>query len=226
MPTGTLLIIDDEARLRQLLAQVPELEGYTVLQAPDATRGLELLRQHADDVLLVLSDVKLPDANGVDLLPRLKAVAPEAEVVLLTAYGTIPDGVKAMKLGAFDYLTKGDFEQQLVVVDRAAEKARLRKRVTELERRVGQQYRFESMIGDSAELKRVQKLAQQIAPTDTAPCCSKASPAAARSFLPRPSTRPVGGGARPSWPSIAAPSPRICSNRSCLATRKGTSPRP
>ncbi|MCI1186223.1 sigma-54 dependent transcriptional regulator [Hymenobacter sp. DH14] len=168
MPTGTLLIIDDEARLRQLLAQVLELEGYTVLQAPDAHRGLELLQQHAADILLVLSDVKLPDANGVDLLPRFKATAPDAEVVLLTAFGTIPDGVKAMKLGAFDYLTKGDFEQQLVVVvDRAAEKARLRQRVTELERRVGQQYRFESMIGDSPELRRVQQLARQVAPTDS-----------------------------------------------------------
>ena len=168
MPTGTLLIIDDEARLRQLLAQVLELEGYTVLQAPDARRGLELLQQHAADILLVLSDVKLPDANGVDLLPRFKAAAPDAEVVLLTAYGTIPDGVKAMKLGAFDYLTKGDFEQQLVVVvDRAAEKARLRQRVTELERRVGQQYTFEAMIGDSVELKRVQQLARQVAPTDS-----------------------------------------------------------
>jgi DNA-binding NtrC family response regulator len=74
MPTGTLLIIDDEARLRQLLAQVLELEGYTVLQAPDARRGLELLQQHAADILLVLSDVKLPDANGVDLLPHYKAI--------------------------------------------------------------------------------------------------------------------------------------------------------
>jgi len=167
MPTGTLLIIDDEARLRQLLAQVLELEGYTVLQAPDAHRGLELLQQHADDVLLVISDVKLPDGHGVDLLPRYKAAAPDAEVVLLTAYGTIPDGVKAMKLGAFDYLTKGDFEQQLVVVvDRAAEKARLKKRVTELEQRMGQQFRFESMIGESAALRRVQDLARQVAPTD------------------------------------------------------------
>ena len=168
MPNGTLLIIDDEARLRQLLAQVLTLEGYSVLQAPDAARGLALLQQHAADVLLVLSDVKLPDANGVDLLPRFKAAAPDAEVVLLTAYGTIPDGVKAMKLGAFDYLTKGDFEQQLVVVvDRAAEKARLRQRVRELERRVGQQYTFEAMIGDSPELRRVQQLARQVAPTDS-----------------------------------------------------------
>ncbi len=168
MPTGTLLLIDDEARLRQLLAQVLELEGYTVLQAPDAYRGLALLGQHAAEVLVVLSDVKLPDAHGVDLLPRFKALAPEAEVVLLTAFGTIPDGVRAMKQGAFDYLTKGDFEQQLVVVvERAAEKARLRRRVAELEKRVGQAHTFESMVGGSPALRRAQDLARQVAPTDS-----------------------------------------------------------
>ncbi|NML63811.1 sigma-54-dependent Fis family transcriptional regulator [Hymenobacter sp. RP-2-7] len=168
MPTGTLLLIDDEARLRQLLAQVLELEGYTVLQAPDAYRGLGLLGQHAQEVLVVLSDVKLPDAHGVDLLPRFKALAPEAEVVLLTAYGTIPDGVRAMKQGAFDYLTKGDFEQQLVVVvERAAEKARLRRRVAELEKRMSQGHTFDSMIGEAPALRRAQALARQVAPTDS-----------------------------------------------------------
>jgi DNA-binding NtrC family response regulator len=169
VPTGTLLLIDDEARLRQLLAQVLELEGYTVLQAPDAYRGLALLGQHTAEVLVVLSDVKLPDAHGVDLLPRFKALVPEAEVVLLTAFGTIPDGVRAMKQGAFDYLTKGDFEQQLVVVvERAAEKARLRRRVAELEKRMSQsQHTFETMIGESPALRRAQTLARQVAPTDS-----------------------------------------------------------
>jgi DNA-binding NtrC family response regulator len=168
VPTGTLLLIDDEARLRQLLAQVLELEGYTVLQAPDAYRGLALLGQHAAEVLVVLSDVKLPDAHGVDLLPRFKALAPEAEVVLLTAFGTIPDGVRAMKQGAFDYLTKGDFEQQLVVVvERAAEKARLRRRVAELEKRMSQGHTFDTMIGEAPALRRAQALARQVAPTDS-----------------------------------------------------------
>ncbi|KAA9339888.1 sigma-54-dependent Fis family transcriptional regulator [Hymenobacter busanensis] len=165
---GTVLIIDDETRLRQLLARVLELEGYTVLQAPDARRGLETLQQHAAEVLVVLSDVKLPDAHGVDLLPRLKQKSPDIEVVLMTAYGTIPDGVRAMRDGAFDYLTKGDSDDQLiVVVERAAEKARLRRRVTELERRVGQQYSFESMVGSSPALHRAQALARQVAPTDS-----------------------------------------------------------
>jgi DNA-binding NtrC family response regulator len=168
MPSGTLLLIDDEPRLRQLLARVLELEGYTILQAADARRGLELLEQHAEEVLVVISDVKLPDANGVELLPRLKAKSPDCEIILLTAFGTIADGVKAMKQGAFDYLTKGDFEQQLVVVvDRAAEKSRLRRRVTELERRVGQRHSFSSMIGSSPALRRAQSLGEQVAATDS-----------------------------------------------------------
>ncbi|MBH8557444.1 sigma-54-dependent transcriptional regulator [Hymenobacter negativus] len=168
MPTGTILLIDDEAMLRQAVARTLELEGYTVRQAPDAMRGLEALREHAEEVLVVLSDVKLPDGRGLDLLPRYKALAPLAEVVLMTAYGTIPDGVRAMKEGAFDYLTKGDSDDQLiVVVDRAAEKARLQRRVADLEKKVGAQYSFESMIGHAPALEQAKRLAQRAAPTDS-----------------------------------------------------------
>lgn len=168
MPSGTLLLIDDEAPLRQAISRMLELEGYTVLQAPDARRGLETLRQYAPEVLVVLSDVKLPDGYGLDLLPRYRQAAPLAEIILLTAYGTIPDGVRAMKEGAFDYLTKGDSDDQLVVVvDRAAEKARLQRRVADLEKKVGLQYSFESMIGHSAALAQAKKLAQRAAPTDS-----------------------------------------------------------
>ena len=168
MPQGTILLIDDEASLRTVVARVLGYEGYTVLQAPDARRGLEVLHQHADDLLVILCDVRLPDANGVELLGRLKAQAPKAEVILLTAFGTVPDGVRAMKLGAFDYLTKGDSDDQLlVVVERAAEKARLRRRVAELEKKVGQRHSFSSMIGESVALRKAQNLGQQVAPTDS-----------------------------------------------------------
>ncbi|MBC6990258.1 sigma-54-dependent transcriptional regulator [Hymenobacter sp. BT491] len=167
MPTGTLLLIDDEAPLRQAVARMLELEGYTVLQATDARRGLETLQQHTDEVLVILSDVKLPDGVGLDLLPRYKAKAPLAEVILLTAFGTIPDGVRAMREGAFDYLTKGDSDDQLVVVvDRAAEKARLQRRVAELEKKVGAQYSFASMIGRAPALEQAKRTAQQVALTD------------------------------------------------------------
>ena len=167
MSNGTLLLIDDETVLRQAVARTLELEGYTVLQAPDARRALEMLRDHAAEVLVVLSDVKLPDGRGLDLLPRYKALAPLAEVVLMTAYGTIADGVRAMKLGAFDYLTKGDADEQIVVVvDRAADKARLQRRVADLEKKVGVQYSFAAMIGQAPALERAKQTAQQVALTD------------------------------------------------------------
>ena len=169
MPNGSLLLIDDEATLREVVARVLSFEGYSVLQAPDARRGLETLRQHAADILVILCDVKLPDANGVELLGRLKALAPLTEVVLMTAYGTITDGVRAMKLGAFDYLTKGDSDDQLlVVVERAMEKARLQRRVADLEKQVGAQHSFASMIGPSEALRRAKSLAARVAPTDAA----------------------------------------------------------
>ncbi len=167
MPEGTLLLIDDEIPLRQAIARMLELEGYAVLQAPDARRGLDTLRAHADEVLVVLSDVKLPDGHGVALLPRYQAEAPLAEIILLTDYGNVPDSVQAMKAGAFDYLTKGDSDDQLVVVvARAVEKARLQRRVQVLKKQVGLQHSFASIIDLSAALRRVKALAEQVAPTD------------------------------------------------------------
>ncbi|TPG67016.1 sigma-54-dependent transcriptional regulator [Hymenobacter nivis] len=168
MPTGTILLIDDETQLRTVVGRLLELEGYTVLQASDARRGLQALHDHADEVLLVLSDVKLPDGHGVELLPRYKAQAPLAEVVLMTAYGTVADGVRAMKAGAFDYLTKGDSDDQLLVVaERAVEKARLQHRVADLERQVaGAQSTFDAIIGHAPALEAAKHLARQVAPTD------------------------------------------------------------
>jgi len=169
MPEGPILLIDDEASLRRVVARVLEFEGYTVWQAADARSGLELLRQHAAEVLVILCDVKLPDAHGVALLPRLRALAPLAEIILLTAYGTIADGVRAMKEGAFDYLTKGDSDDQLlVIVERAMAKARLQHRVAELEKQVGTQHSFASMIGPSPALQRAKSLAERVAPTEAA----------------------------------------------------------
>ena len=166
-PESTILLIDDEEMLRLAVARTLELEGYRVLQATTAYAGLALLAEHAADISVVLSDVKLPDGRGLDLLPRYRALAPLAEVVLMTAFGTIADGVRAMKEGAFDYLAKGDADERLVVVvDRAAEKARLRRRVADLEKKVGRQYSFAEMIGHSPALEQAKHTAQQVALTE------------------------------------------------------------
>ena len=88
-----ILIIDDEEQLRKLLARIIALEGYEVAEAADCAGGLRMLRRYEPDV--VLCDVKLPDGNGVEMVGRIKQAMPSAEVILLTAYGNIPDGVQA-----------------------------------------------------------------------------------------------------------------------------------
>ena len=90
-----VLIIDDEVKLRSLLARLLRLENYEVSEAGDCNSGLKLLTQQPFPV--VLCDVKLPDGNGVDLTAEIKQKYPDTEVILLTAYGNIPDGVRAIK---------------------------------------------------------------------------------------------------------------------------------
>ena len=116
-----ILIIDDEEQLRKLLARIIALEGYEVAEAADCAGGLRMLRRYEPDV--VLCDVKLPDGNGVEMVERIKQAMPSAEVILLTAYGNIPDGVQAIKNGAFDYITKGDDNNKILpLLSRATEK--------------------------------------------------------------------------------------------------------
>ncbi|MFD1185195.1 sigma-54-dependent transcriptional regulator [Pontibacter rugosus] len=165
---STLLLIDDEHNLRQVLARVLELEGYKVLQAKNAREGFELLENHAEEVEVVLSDVKLPDDHGLNILRKVKEKYPLPEVILMTAFGTIQDGVSAMKQGAFDYLTKGENDEQLIVtVARAADKARLRKRVAELEKQVETKFTLDTIIGHTPALKQAKELTARVAATDS-----------------------------------------------------------
>ena len=116
-----ILIIDDEVQIRTLLTRMMELEGYDVCQAGDCRAALKQLELQNPDV--VLCDVFLPDGNGVDLVLAIKKAAPNVEVILLTAHGNIPDGVQAIKNGAFDYITKGDDNNKIIpLISRAVEK--------------------------------------------------------------------------------------------------------
>jgi DNA-binding NtrC family response regulator len=163
---GTILLIDDEPKLRQLLARILTLEDYQVLEADDARSGLRTLER--TEVQLVISDVKLPDGNGIDLTAQVKKLQPATEVIVLTAYGTIADGVKAIKNGAFDYITKGDDNDKIIpLVSRAIEKAELQFRIKRLEEQVQQKYGFEKIIGQSKAIQLAIDLARRVAVTDT-----------------------------------------------------------
>lgn len=163
---NTILIIDDEEKLRGLLAKILAGEGFTVVEAGDRKTGLKKLEKQPVNV--VLCDVKLPDANGVDLTLELKKVNPEIEIILLTAYGNIPDGVQAIKNGAFDYIVKGDDNDKIIpLVHRAIEKVQLQKRVKHLEKQVGDKYSFDKITGNSKNFLKAITLAKKVAPTDT-----------------------------------------------------------
>ena len=160
-----ILIIDDEVQIRTLLTRMMELEGYDVCQAGDCRAALKQLELQNPDV--ALCDVFLPDGNGVDLVLAIKKAAPNVEVILLTAHGNIPDGVQAIKNGAFDYITKGDDNNKIIhLISRAVEKARMNVRLEKLEKKVGQTYSFDSILGESKVLKDAVSLAQKVSGTD------------------------------------------------------------
>ncbi len=166
MSKGKLLVIDDEERLRKLLARILQLEDFDVLEAANAKDGLRKLEHEVVDV--VISDVKLPDANGIELTKTIKASYPAIEIIVLTAYGTINDGVTAIKNGAFDYITKGDDNEKIIpLVNKAMDKAILQRRVLELESKLNNKFGFDRIIGTSPAITAAIKLAQRVATTDT-----------------------------------------------------------
>jgi DNA-binding NtrC family response regulator len=125
---GTILVVDDEEQLRKLLLRILALEGYSMLEAATLKQAEDLLQKY--DVDLMLCDVKLPDGNGVDHVKRFKQLRPLAEVILLTAFGNITDGVSAIKNGAFDYLTKGNDNDRIIpLVAQGIEKAQAQKMI-------------------------------------------------------------------------------------------------
>jgi len=161
-----ILIIDDEEKLRTLLSRIISLEGFDVVQAADCKTALKKLEQTDFDV--ALCDVKLPDGNGVELSKKIKERYPHIEIILLTAYGNIPDGVQAIKNGAFDYITKGDDNNKIIpLLHRAMEKVNLVKQLQQLQKQVGDKYSFENIIGKSKPIVAAVSLAKKVANTDT-----------------------------------------------------------
>lgn len=160
-----ILIIDDETQLRQMLTRLLLAEDYSVIQAENVKIGLKELEKNQP--LLVLCDVKLPDGNGVEITKNIKLKYPDTEVILLTAYGTIHDGVQAIKNGAFNYLVKGDDNNKILpLVSKAIEKAKLQFKIKELQTKLAGGLTFENIIGNSDEIQKVIHLAQKVAPTN------------------------------------------------------------
>src|SRR4051812_6429091 len=161
---GCILIIDDEAEIRESLQTLLEFEGYEVETAANGAQGLAKLGDRPFD--LVLLDLALPDRNGLDLLPEIRALDPQIAVIMITAYGTVEDAVRAMQSGAANFLQKPwDNEKLLADVRAVVARRRAEEENIQLKRALKQRYNFENIVGKSEVMLKIFDLVAQVAPS-------------------------------------------------------------
>src|SRR5437879_1092292 len=161
---GSVLIIDDEAAIRESLETLLGLEGYAVEVAATGREGLELLAERQFD--LVLLDLALPERNGMEVLQQIRSRDPELSVVMITAYGTLENAVKAMQAGATNFIQKPWANEKLLADVRAAvARRRAEEENIQLKRALKQRYNFESIVGKSEPMLKIFDLVAQVAPS-------------------------------------------------------------
>lgn len=164
-PPIRALIVDNDDAHAETMADSLSRVGYACTVATSGAAGSELLEKESFEI--VVSDLKMPDVGGLEILARAKEVLPDAEVILVTGHGTIQSAVEAMQQGAFNYLLKPlDLKQLRAVVDNAARNQHLRRANAELSRRLDEKFGFEGVIGNSQQMQQVIDRLKRIAPTD------------------------------------------------------------
>ncbi len=157
-----ILVIDDERAIRNSLKDILSYEKHTVDDAPDGLAGLEMIKNTRYD--LVLSDIKMPGLDGLELLVKLEEIDPMPTVVMISGHGNIETAVESIKKGAFDFIPKPlDLNRLLVTVRNALDKGQLVSETKSLKKRVGGKYK---MIGDSPAIELVKGMIEKVAPTD------------------------------------------------------------
>jgi DNA-binding NtrC family response regulator len=157
-----ILIIDDEKSVLDMLNVVFKKEGYRVKKSLSAQKALELIDE--EDFDLILSDIRLPQISGMELLRKIKEKKPGTPVIMITAYGTIKQAVEAFKAGAIDYVVKPfDVEELKIVVSQGLEKIRLREENILLKKELKEKYSFKNMVGKSKKMKEIYGLIEKVA---------------------------------------------------------------
>jgi DNA-binding NtrC family response regulator len=165
MPAARILIVEDEVNIRSALQTILEKLGHQVRSAATGEDALTLLREGGYD--LAITDLKMPGMDGVELLRRIKEAWPRTEVVVMTAYGSVETAVEAMRLGAYDYLTKPlDRDRLPVVIEKALERHFLSAENERLRERLETRTQFEQMIGESEAMQRIYRLVEMVAAGD------------------------------------------------------------
>jgi len=161
-PKAVILVVDDDAAMRDYLKEELEHEGFAVDIAGDGRVGLERVRRGGID--LVVSDVKMPELDGLDLLREIRAVEPCPYVITITAFGSIDTAIRAVKLGAYDYVTKPfEIDQLLLTIDKALTERALRSEVVRLREEVSRRDRLDNIIGRSPAMQEVFSLIRRVA---------------------------------------------------------------
>jgi two-component system response regulator HydG len=164
-PKGRILVVDDEPSMRTTLSILLRREGYQVSKAGSGKDALKMLAREQYD--MVLTDLKMHEVDGMELLRQVKAINPHIEVLIFTAYGTVASAVEAMKLGAYDYIGKPfDEDELLLKVARGLERKALMREVQELKEELRGQRGIEEIIAKSEEMREVLAKVAQVAPTE------------------------------------------------------------
>ncbi|MCC7430934.1 sigma-54-dependent Fis family transcriptional regulator [bacterium] len=160
-----ILVVDDEKKLVLLLKEEFEDAGYKVFIASNGEEGLDIFIRENPEI--VISDIRMGQTNGIELLTKIKRVSPEAEVLLMTAYASVSDAIKSMKLGAYDYVMKPfNFDEILVVVEKMLEKQKLVSENKQLKEIVSQKEISREIIGQSAKIKKLLEMIDKVAPSN------------------------------------------------------------
>ncbi|MBI2884452.1 MAG: sigma-54-dependent Fis family transcriptional regulator, partial [Candidatus Methylomirabilis oxyfera] len=163
--TRHILVVDDEESIRWALRKALEREGYRVVLAADGVEGLTRATDPSID--LVLMDIKMPGAEGLETLSRIKEARPELPVIIMTAFGTLQAAVQAMKRGAYDYITKPfDFGELTILVQRVFEIRELTERVAQMEALGGRPFDFGGVVGLCPAMQQIFKLVGKMAASD------------------------------------------------------------
>jgi DNA-binding NtrC family response regulator len=159
---ASVLVVEDDAAMLELLREALDEDGYDVATASGGRAGVE--RVKAGGIDLVVSDVKMPDLDGLDMLREIKAVEPSPYVITITAFGSIDTAIRAVKLGAFDYITKPfEIDQLLRAVEKALGERALRSEVARLRDEVERSYRFENIVGRSPAMQEIFGMVRRLA---------------------------------------------------------------
>ncbi len=161
-----VLVIDDEKSMREFLAIMLEKEGYEVDTAEEGPKALDLCKKELYD--LVITDIKMPRMDGLEVLHRLKEISKETAVIMITAYASTETAVHAMKEGAYDYITKPfNVDEIKMVIRNALERRDLERENILLRKEIQSRYGFGNIIGQSPQMQKVYDLIQRIAPSKT-----------------------------------------------------------